>query len=184
MLHDIGALSLEKRLDILNFDYQDKLRHTEKSYRFLKNFGPFSRVADIIRYHHVPWDNGAGKEYDFEPVPRSSHILNLADRVAVLLNRGADILDQAKEVRGKIERHAGSLFDPQLVEAFNILSRKEYFWFDVTSPRLGDILARQVNLNRGPGPRGTPEHGRPLLQHHRLPEHVYRHPFLRGGGGG
>jgi len=146
ILHDIGALSLKERLDIMEFHYRDEGEHTKKSYLFLEDFEPFSEIARIVRFHHYPWNNGAGIECDWEPVPITSHILNLADRVSVLIDKRGEILDQVDTICEKVRELRDTCFAPNIVDAFAALAEKEYFWFDVVSPSLGDILARQVNL--------------------------------------
>jgi len=69
-----------------------------------------------------------------EAIPFSSHILNLADRVAVLIKHDKPILSQVEDIRKKIEDRSGSLFVPEIVSAFCDLSAREYFWFDLASP--------------------------------------------------
>ena len=56
-LHDVGALSLQERLDYLEFETQDQL-HGERAYRFLRTFPPLAPAAEYIRYHHTAWRRG------------------------------------------------------------------------------------------------------------------------------
>lgn len=55
-LHDCGALSLKDKLDALRFDFDfgNPHQHAELGYLLLKRFGPFSGLATLVRYHHVP----------------------------------------------------------------------------------------------------------------------------------
>ncbi|NLJ60195.1 MAG: HD domain-containing protein [Firmicutes bacterium] len=134
LLHDVGALSLEERLESLKFDFANSQRHAERGYYFLRTFEPLRGVAERIRYHHVPWNYGEGMASNGEEVPFSSHILNLADRVAISTNYSKPILNQAEDIRKKIRDRSGSLFVPEIVEAFCDLGTREYFWFDLASP--------------------------------------------------
>ena len=134
LLHDIGALSLKERLESLKFDFTDSQRHAERGYYYLKVFDPLAHVAEHIRHHHTPWNYGEGLTSNDEAIPFSSHILNLADRVAVLIKHDKPILSQVEDIRKKIEDRSGSLFVPEIVSAFCDLSAREYFWFDLASP--------------------------------------------------
>src|SRR5690606_6889753 len=125
LLHDVGALSLQERLESLKFDFHDSQRHAERGYYFLRTFEPLEDVAKRIRYHHTPWNHGEGIASNGEEIPFSSHVLNLADRVAVSVNHSAPIFDQVEGIRKKIRGRSGSLFVPEIVEAFCNLSTRE-----------------------------------------------------------
>lgn len=62
-LHDIGAISLKERLDALQFELENPYQHAEMGYLLLRNYGPFLQIADIVRFHHVPWNRGEGLEF-------------------------------------------------------------------------------------------------------------------------
>lgn len=143
-LHDIGALSLEERLESLQFEDQNVQRHAELGYLFLKEFKPLANVALLIRYHHKPWDGGRGLQYKGESIPVGSHLIHLADRIAVLIKKDTEILNQSKEIVKTIQRYSGTMFNPEQVEAFSHLAGYEYFWLDIVSPSLGVIISRRL----------------------------------------
>jgi putative nucleotidyltransferase with HDIG domain len=60
LLHDVGAFSLRDRLEIQRFEEHTPGNHAEVGYRFAREFKPFEKIADIIRFHHYPWDDGGG----------------------------------------------------------------------------------------------------------------------------
>ena len=60
MLHDIGAFSLQDRLALMQFEDGRRMEHAMAGYLLLRNFSPFVRIADMVRFHHLPWRNGAG----------------------------------------------------------------------------------------------------------------------------
>ncbi|MEW6379912.1 MAG: HD domain-containing phosphohydrolase [bacterium] len=151
-LHDCGTFSLKEKLDILQFDTRLLCDHAEIGYQLLKNFPPLKKSALLIRYHHLPWQDGRGSEWAGEPVPSGSHILHLADRIDILVDKEREILGQVRGIRQKIWERSGTLFIPSLVEAFGGLSSKEYFWLDLASPFLDDVLIRR-------GPMSTLELG-------------------------
>ena len=145
-LHDIGALSLKQKLELLQFDIDDPHEHGQQGYQLLKMFGPFTAIAEIIRYHHVPWDGGAGARFNGNPVPSGSHILHLADRVSLLDSNQENILNQIDPICDQIRGESDKLFVPEQVNAFLNLARKEYFWLDLVSPFLETTLVNKVQL--------------------------------------
>jgi len=146
LLHDIGALSLQDRLNTLQFEIENPYEHAELGYLLLKEYEPFSRMANLVRYHHTPWDERSSTIAEKEGVPIGSRILHLADRVSVLINKEKEVIGQIKGIRERIEKHAGKMFMPVLVDTFRGLSEKEYFWLDTVSPSLDLTLAHRSKL--------------------------------------
>lgn len=143
-LHDIGAFSLRERREALRFEFDNPMRHAARGYAILRLFGPLSKEAEAVRFHHVPWARGRGRRWRGLPVPRASHIIHLADRVAILVQPRREILGQAHRVAAKIRAHAGTRFEPQLVEAFLGASSRESFWLDIVSSSVETILSRKL----------------------------------------
>ncbi len=130
-LHDSGALSLKERLDALEFELVTPQTHAETGYKLLMTFRPLAHVARIVRYHHVPWKDTSGSRFAEDDVPFASHVLHLADRVAVLIRENDEILGQARRISEVVRTRSGTMFAPDLVNAFLGLATKEFFWFDV-----------------------------------------------------
>ncbi len=140
LLHDCGAFSLKEIHSILQTDVKNLYKHSELGYLLLRNFEFFSKIAILIRYHHVCWNKGQGSEFRGNKVPIGSHILHLADRVDILIRREKEILGQVKGICAQIRENSGTMFLPELVDVFMSLSTKEYFWFDIVSPSISSIL--------------------------------------------
>lgn len=134
-LHDIGAMSLKERLETLKFELNSPHQHAELGYHVLKTYGPFSKIAFLVRYHHVLWSKASENA-----VPLGSHILHLADRVSVLVDPYQEVLGQVNEICKTISKESGRKFMPDLVNAFIKLSDKESFWLDIVSPTLTSVL--------------------------------------------
>lgn len=147
LLHDIGALSLRERVELLEFEEKDPYRHTIAGYVLLKDQDLLRGAGEIIKHHHLAWRNGLGREYKGEAVPRESHILYLADRIAVSLRRDTAILNQVEAIGKKIKEQTPRRFCPQFVEVFAALAEREAFWLDLMSP---DIEKRLTAGHRGP----------------------------------
>lgn len=146
LIHDIGALSLYDRLGALDFEIKNAHKHAEAGYRLLRTFDYFSDIAPVVRFHHYPWNNGKGSSFKGESVPPLSHMLHLADRIAVLINMDREVLGQRRDICDIIGKGSGSLFVPEQVASFKRLSRKECFWFDAISPAISQILSEMTNL--------------------------------------
>ena len=144
-LHDIGGLTRNDRLGALDFEYQDPYGHSVNGYLLLKTFPPFAVPAQIVRFHHVPWRGGAGAVFDGQPVPAASHLLQLADRVAVLIDPNQEILHQVAGILERVRQQAGARFDPEQVDALFALAEREAFWLDALYFRDISIMGRRLS---------------------------------------
>ncbi|TDX53195.1 HD-GYP domain-containing protein [Orenia marismortui] len=135
-IHDIGAFSYKDRAEILEFDIREKPKHAEIGYLLIKEFAPLANIAPIIRYHHSKWNYGHCLSYRGKEVPIESHILSLADRIAILIDGEFDILNQRTNIIEKIKEHSGVRFNPTFVEAFLNLAKREEFWLRSVRPNI------------------------------------------------
>ena len=150
-LHDVGAVSGTLRLSLQNYAVAGDIpldatleesvhTHAIEGYLLLRDFPPFARAAEAVRYHHVEWNYRRGSEFNNAAVPLLSHVLHLADRVAVLPRPRGDILEQSADIRRKVVDDAGRRYHPQAVAAFTHASRSESFWLDLVSPHKEEII--------------------------------------------
>ncbi|WP_339062386.1 HD domain-containing phosphohydrolase [Tepidibacillus marianensis] len=147
-LHDIGALSLEGRLDTFRFEKSNDSLHAEIGYLFLKQFYPFREIAKIIRYHHTFYSEIVNDSMLREEVPLTSEILQLADRIDILIDhQEKNILGQVTTILDKVKENIGTMFHSEVVEAFFRLAEKEYFWFDIENPFIDRILLNQLRTS-------------------------------------
>lgn len=140
LLHDIGAISLRDRLDALKFEIDHPHVHAELGYRLISSFPLFSRISQLVRFHHLAWNHGKGESFDNEHIPLTCHILHIADRIAALVKMQHEILDQSQTIFDKIGSGTGKKFVPLLVNVFSDISQQESFWFDLVSPSITHIL--------------------------------------------
>lgn len=147
LLHDIGALSTNERLELLEDEPPTASSHAFRGAQLLEGFEPLSRAAEIIKYHHLSWNHGRGRSYMGREVSLLSHILHLADRVCVLVNKQENVLGQVQRIRETILLKKGSMFAPKLVEAFLRLSVEEYVWLDISYDPLLYILPEIVQFD-------------------------------------
>ncbi len=150
-LHDVGAISSPVMTSL--FDHalahyrlgdanspDDLHKHGEEGYILTRDFPPFAQAASAIRFHHANWDFGRGKEFAGEPIPLASHILHLADRIAVLPDANRNILEQAAEIRKTVGTDSGRQFSPEIVAAFDEISTRESFWLDIACQHKEPII--------------------------------------------
>jgi len=145
-LHDIGALSLQERLETLEFETSRTESHPEIGNGLLHLFQPLARIGAIVRDHHRQWNGGKGNEHEGHEVAVESHIIHLADRVAVLINKGENVLGQAPAIIRKINEQNNLMFRPDVVSAFQNVAQKEQFWLDAVSSTIYRMLRQKTRL--------------------------------------
>lgn len=149
LLHDVGALSfsLKGRLSFIENEPPSVNDHAFIGAHLIEDFPPLAKVANIIRFHHIPWNNGEGRYFKDNEVPQLSHIIHLADRIAVLLDPNQEIIGQIKAIQNKILLQKDTTFVPEYVDAFLEMSVKEYIWLDLVYKPLIYILPNLVSLD-------------------------------------
>jgi HD-GYP domain-containing protein (c-di-GMP phosphodiesterase class II) len=140
-IHDIGVFSEHEKINALEFEINNPYLHAERGYLLIKDFDMYPAISTLIRYHHIPWKGGKGCRFNGEEIPIGCHIIHLADRVEVLINKQQEILSQKKKIVDAIKDRSNSIFVPDLVEVLENLSAKEYFWFDAASPEIEQIIS-------------------------------------------
>ena len=143
LLHDISAFSLEEQIKLLKFESFDNVSngHALLGYKLLKDFTPLSKVATLIKNHHVIYRKTQ------QDIPIGSHIIHLADRIAILLDDSHEVLRQVPAVWAKITQNQ-ELFHPITIAAFNRLADSEAFWVEAISPPLDVILSKKVRFSK------------------------------------
>jgi HD-GYP domain-containing protein (c-di-GMP phosphodiesterase class II) len=143
MIHDVGALPLYDSLDDLNTIPKESIEgHAELGAHLISSFAPLATASEIIKCHHLDWDEDHGEGHLGCPVMLESHLLHLADRIALLLDPTRPPLEQDSRIVEQIRLESPQLFHPELVEAFESCAHTESFWFDLLSPALGSRLRR------------------------------------------
>ncbi|HEY0845869.1 MAG TPA: HD domain-containing phosphohydrolase [Noviherbaspirillum sp.] len=150
-LHDVGAVSSSLRLSLQDYAVSahaigngpalsEVHLHGFDGCLLLRDFPPFANAAEAIRYHHVEWNHAAGNQLGHGAVPFLSHILHLADRVAVLPDERQNVLEQSAAIRATIFEGEHSRYHPHVVAAFNSVSLSESFWLDLISEHKEEII--------------------------------------------
>lgn len=147
-LHDIGILSVEEKIDLMQGDVEDLDRHMRLGADLLSRFDLFRPASEIVRHHHKPWAATDGWDGVPETVRLCANAVHLADTVERMIRRDAGILGQVPQISAAVDRLKGERFSPDLVDAFHDVSPIESFWLDAVSPRVSSIITGMVEWPR------------------------------------
>ena len=130
LLHDVGKLALpstvlDKPLELTSLEWELVKRHPLESTRIIGDVDRFRDQLDGVRHHHERFD-GAGYPDGLagEEIPIDARIIAVADAFdAMTANRSYRLPVDREQALLRIERGAGSQFDPRVVEAFAAVVR-------------------------------------------------------------
>lgn len=125
LLHDIGKMAipdliLQKPGPLDEQEWKEMRRHPEYAYQMLYPIAYLRPALDIPYSHHEHWDgSGYPRGLKGEEIPISARIFAIIDVWDALLSnrpyRKGSTVDAVLEY---LKKHAGSYFDPKLVESF------------------------------------------------------------------
>lgn len=134
MLHDCGVSKVEEHRHLTaELEWDGAEEHCIRGSSYLSACPVLAHLAEEIRYHHTRWEKLLGLSLD-ERTRRRANLIYLADRIDVLQAPflGTDhILTECKAIIARIQSFSGSLFAPELVEAFSHLAGVEAFWLEM-----------------------------------------------------
>jgi putative nucleotidyltransferase with HDIG domain len=124
-LHDIGKLAIPDSILLKPAALTDKereimQRHVELGYELVKGIPFLADAAEIILAHHERY-NGSGypRRLRGESVPRCARIFAVADSFdAMTSDRPYRSALPVRTARNEIAAERGTLFDPEIVDAF------------------------------------------------------------------
>lgn len=146
LLHDIGAPTPEEKIRIHRFDDTNIEEHCRIGEMLLRTCPLLAGAAPAVRYHHRMWE-------DWETALETPHVfesqvVQLADLLERLINRGRYILHQVDDLKAGIAGYADQKINRKLVRLFEELAVREDFWLDLVSPRLYSLLLHHGPLRR------------------------------------
>ena len=144
LLHDVGALTTDEKLEVRLGRLDAPDRHCYLGEKLLKQVPMFSDPAKIVGCHHNFYRDKVYEQLS-PTIALSGQILLLADTLERAIDRHKFILHQDQNLNEYIQSLSGTHIQPEIVGVFRSLSLREDFWLDLVSPRLYSIL-----LNNGP----------------------------------
>lgn len=147
VLHDIGLLSVEEKIQSMTMESKDEGRHAGVGADLLRRFSSFNKASQIVRIHHRSWSDEPGQT-ETGGIGILANMISLADHVDRVVIRKTEILGQAKAVVEGVSQLAGKEFSPEIVECFRGLAAEESFWLDFASPRIYSVLSGMAQWPR------------------------------------
>lgn len=131
LMHDIGKLAVPEAIlfkpDFLTPEEYDIVKdHSTIGADLLGDFRTLRAVSTFVRHHHERYDgHGYPQQLTGEQIPLEARILALADAVEAMASdrpyrQGLSV----PQILSEIARHAGTQFDPTVVNAFTRVVQK------------------------------------------------------------
>jgi putative nucleotidyltransferase with HDIG domain len=125
IFHDIGKIAvpdeiLRKPSGLTRAEREVMERHTAVGARILEPIPAFKRVGPLVLHSHERWD-GRGYPHGLEgsEIPLGARIIAVVDAWhAMTTDRVYRPAMAANDARAELQKHAGSQFDPGVVEVF------------------------------------------------------------------
>jgi len=125
LLHDLGKLAvpeeiLEKPAALTSAEWQSVVQHPRIAQLILEQASAIRDAVPIVLHHHERY-SGHGYPYGLRgtDIPLGARIVALADAYDAMTNdRPYKRAINHEQAIGEIRRHAGTQFDPELVEVF------------------------------------------------------------------
>lgn len=135
MIHDCGVSRMKEHRAITEMlEWEGAEDHCLRGEEYLLACPPLARFSTLVRWHHTRWETLLGK--DINPDVRlESNLIFLADRADVLLapyfvgsSLKNEILWEHPGIVERIVSLGGTLFSPEVVDAFCRAADRESFW--------------------------------------------------------
>lgn len=143
MLHDCGVAQIREHRQLTEtLEWSGAEAHAERGADYLSACPLLAHLAPEVRYHHTRWETLLILPLDPHTRLRAN-LLFLADRIDVLqvpyLN-SEQILTAAPGIVARLQGLSGSLFAPELLDAFARVADSQAFWLAMDADYLDEDL--------------------------------------------
>lgn len=119
MMHDIGMIKTGYNGDIVQYEFNNVWAHSVYGYLFLKYLSPVDDMAEIVLYHHLPYNRHSLIK---SSQMKATEYLTLADKMDVYMRMEGHGMDQDYFVK-----HANIDFSAKALEMFYAAQAKFSF---------------------------------------------------------
>lgn len=146
MLHDCGVSSTDVHNHLINeLDWDNSQFHAIKGKALLEKTSIYSKYSTYVRYHHTHWNELPNELLEDEK--NITNLIYLVDRVDAIRAQMKEIGPQATNtIQTTIKKFAGTLFSPELVNAFIKVSSRGSFWFYFEPEALDEYFTEWINI--------------------------------------
>ncbi|WP_295054427.1 HD domain-containing phosphohydrolase [Sulfuricurvum sp.] len=144
MLHDCGVSSTDVHSHLVNeLDWDNSQVHCLRGSALLQNVGIYHQYAPVILYHHTHWDHFEAAVSD--QIKEYANLIYLTDRVDALRVQLGDASNvERHNIASVIQKYSGSMFSPELVDAYMETSSSDSFWFYMEDEALNDYFSEWI----------------------------------------
>ncbi|MDO8989337.1 MAG: HD domain-containing protein [Sideroxyarcus sp.] len=144
ILHDCGVSKTMVHTHLAEMAWENEAEHCKLGAELLASSPLLAHLSNTVLHHHTHWS--VLKDLDLPPeVKLRANCIYMVDRVDVLVLgyqlAGKDILLGMDDIKGKILKHRGDWFCPELVDAFMDVARSDAFWFTLESGHVNGYLS-------------------------------------------
>jgi len=125
LVHDIGKIGIDESVlrtpgKLTGDGWNEIQRHAEIGYRILSSSNEFSEIAKFVLEHHERWDGeGYPRGLKGKEISSKARIIAVADAYDDMISERSYKEKLTKEEAvSEIRKHAGTQFDPEIVEVF------------------------------------------------------------------
>lgn len=97
-------------------------------------------VKDVIKYHHEKYDGTGFFNLKYNDIPLMSQIIHMADFIEVNFDLKNSNLDIQNKILYFVNSEENKMFSPNVVHAFERITRNKTFWEDLKSDNFNEIL--------------------------------------------
>ena len=104
--------------------------HCQRGHALLVQFPFLAKAAGLVRHHHTPWPELARHNLPVDST-RLANLVFIADRANALIapHLGPELAAYREPIRAALRRQRDILFEPDIVDAFMLLSARDSFWY-------------------------------------------------------
>lgn len=144
MLHDCGVSSTDVHSHLVNeLDWDNSQVHCLRGASLLERVGIYHQYAPVILYHHTHWDNFDTAVSD--EFKEDANLIYLTDRVDALRVQLGDASNSERHnIAAVIEKFSGTMFSPELVDAYLETAASDSFWFYLEAEALNEYFSEWI----------------------------------------